>query len=176
MKIEKGIENSEIIKKYFYRDNECLFSILDFKKTFKIKELIKREKILEREGEVNKNTFFLSFRVICKILSINLNSIKNKDFKDLLEKMINDIIKGININKREILKNKFLVGDFECDNFKNKIVQRISEKKEIDIEFIKQNLINEKIIYNEKIIHCSIITMHLFVFDGTDPSSDPKLV
>ena len=150
LQIEKGIENSEIIKKYFYRDNECLFSILDFKKTFKIKELIKREKILEREGEVNKNTFFLSFRVICKILSINLNSIKNKDFKDLLEKMINDIIKGININKREILKNKFLVGDFECDNFKNKIVQRISEKKEIDIEFIKQNLINEKIIYNEK--------------------------
>ena len=126
LQIEKGIENSEIIKKYFYRDNECLFSILDFKKTFKIKELIKREKILEREGEVNKNTFFLSFRVICKILSINLNSIKNKDFKDLLEKMINDIIKGININKREILKNKFLVGDFECDNFKNKIVQRIS--------------------------------------------------
>ena len=148
--IDKGIENNEIITNFFYKENECIFSILDFKKNFQIKEITKRERILQREGEVRKNTYFLSFRVICKLLSIDLNSIKNKDFRDLLGKMINDIIKEINLNKREIVKNKLVDGDYEYANFKNKIIQRISEKKEIDIEFIKQNLINEKIVSNEK--------------------------
>ncbi len=150
IQIEKGIENTEIIKKFFYRENECIFSILDFKKNFQMKEIIKRERILQREGEVRKNTFFLSFKVICKLLSIDLNAIKNKDFRDLLEKMINDIIKGINSNKREIVKNQLVDDDYEYGNFKNKIIQRISEKKDIDIEFLKQNLINEKIVSNEK--------------------------
>ena len=152
VQFEKGKENIEIIKKYYYHDDICIFLTLDFQKNnnYKIKQIKKIEKILEKEEEVTKNTYFLSLKVICKLLSIDLSSIKNDDFKKFLQKMINDIIKGINDNKNDIKRNNFIGGDYEYNNFKEKIIQNMKKNKEINIEFLQKNLINEKIISKDK--------------------------
>ena len=149
---DKGYENVEIINKYYYQDNICIFSILDFKKnqnSNKMKEISKIEKLLEKENEVTKNFYFLSFKVINKLLSIDLSSIKNKAFSNLLENMISDIIKEININKINIIKNKLIGDNIEYNNLKEKIIQRITSNNDIDIDFLKMNLINEKVFIKE---------------------------